>query len=218
MKLKGFTLAEVLVTIGLIGVVASLTLPAISTNIQKQQMGPALLRAAATLETANSLMMVEQDILSFKASCGTNYISQCFIPYIAPKIGAHFVPHAQIKPYKFMNSDTSINMHESKYDAYMSKNGFIYYLYNEDLANNADNYGMFVDVNGNKGPNTVGKDTFYLGMYFSDGGKLDFTGSDTAKYDNGFWHTRCNSRSVDNLGMDCAGSILDNNGKVIYPW
>ena len=36
---KGFTLAEVLITLGIIGVVAALTLPSLITNYRKKQTG-----------------------------------------------------------------------------------------------------------------------------------------------------------------------------------
>ena len=36
MKNKAFTLAEVLITLGIIGVVAAMTLPAVITNVQKK--------------------------------------------------------------------------------------------------------------------------------------------------------------------------------------
>ena len=37
MKKTGFTLAEVLITLSIIGVVAMMTLPALMTNVQEQQ-------------------------------------------------------------------------------------------------------------------------------------------------------------------------------------
>ena len=35
---KGFTLAEVLITIGILGVIAAVTLPALNTNLSKSQL------------------------------------------------------------------------------------------------------------------------------------------------------------------------------------
>ncbi|MFQ8625733.1 MAG: type II secretion system protein [Candidatus Gastranaerophilaceae bacterium] len=40
--LRGFTLAEVLITLGIIGVVAALTLPAVITNTQNKERQEAL--------------------------------------------------------------------------------------------------------------------------------------------------------------------------------
>lgn len=49
MKKNGFTLAEVLITLAIIGVVASLTLPSLMTNTQEQQSVTAFKKAMNTL-------------------------------------------------------------------------------------------------------------------------------------------------------------------------
>lgn len=49
MKISGFTLAEVLITLGIIGVVAALTLPVVVTKIAKRD-------ATARLKKFNSMM------------------------------------------------------------------------------------------------------------------------------------------------------------------
>ena len=46
MKKNGFTLAEVLITLAIIGVVATLTLPALMTNTAEQQAKTALKKGA----------------------------------------------------------------------------------------------------------------------------------------------------------------------------
>ena len=56
---NGFTLAEVLITLGIIGVVASVTLPSLSIDVEKRKVGPALAKAIGTLENANNLALVE---------------------------------------------------------------------------------------------------------------------------------------------------------------
>ncbi len=52
MKKKGFTLAEVLITLAIIGVVATLTLPALMTNTGEQQAKTALKKGINTLTEA----------------------------------------------------------------------------------------------------------------------------------------------------------------------
>ncbi len=52
--LKAFTLAEVLITLGIVGVVATLTLPALTHSVMEQQTAAALSKAIKTLETANA--------------------------------------------------------------------------------------------------------------------------------------------------------------------
>lgn len=55
--MSAFTLAEVLIALAIIGVIASVTLPALNANVQKQQVGPALAKAINTLENANRLLL-----------------------------------------------------------------------------------------------------------------------------------------------------------------
>ena len=52
MKKNGFTLAEVLITLAIIGVVATMTLPALMTNTQEQQAKTGLRKAINTLTEA----------------------------------------------------------------------------------------------------------------------------------------------------------------------
>lgn len=55
MKKNGFTLAEVLITLAIIGVVAVLTLPALNSNTQEQQARTALKKMSNTLSQAASM-------------------------------------------------------------------------------------------------------------------------------------------------------------------
>ena len=50
---KGFTLAEVLITLAIIGVVAALTIPSLVTRVQKANIGPTLAKVVNTLENVN---------------------------------------------------------------------------------------------------------------------------------------------------------------------
>ena len=55
MKKNGFTLAEVLITLTIIGVIATMTLPALMTNTQEQQAKAALKKGINTLTEAAQL-------------------------------------------------------------------------------------------------------------------------------------------------------------------
>lgn len=52
---KGFTLAEVLITLGIIGVVAAMTTPALMTNYQKRSFVSKLQKAISTINQAYML-------------------------------------------------------------------------------------------------------------------------------------------------------------------
>ena len=59
-KLLGFTLAEVLVTLGIIGVVAALTVPMLGTNAKRQGMATTLRSTVTDLETAFGNAIADQ--------------------------------------------------------------------------------------------------------------------------------------------------------------
>ena len=52
MKLKGFTLAEVLITLAIIGIVAALTIPSVISNYQQQEFKTGLKKAVSVLNEA----------------------------------------------------------------------------------------------------------------------------------------------------------------------
>ena len=57
MTKKGFTLAEVLVTLGIIGIVAALTMPTLGRSASRAKIGPELSTAISTLENATQQFM-----------------------------------------------------------------------------------------------------------------------------------------------------------------
>lgn len=57
MKKYGFTLAEVLITLGIIGVIATLTMPALNVNVSKSKIGPTLAKAVNSFEQANLALL-----------------------------------------------------------------------------------------------------------------------------------------------------------------
>lgn len=213
-KIKnGFTLAEVLVTLTLIGVVATLTLPALLTNVQKQEAGPALLRSIATLDTANVMMINEQDAYSFSELCGSNYATNCFEPFIMRKLGAIKDTTSIDYKHSFVSgSDLGIA------DRYITKNGFAFTFATNQAATKTT---VSIDTNGIKGPNVVGKDLFRATIYHDDEGRLYAVGSkadpDVVAGTSNSWTSTCNSSTITD-DFACAGSIIDNGGRVVYKW
>ncbi len=248
MKHKGFTLVEVLVVFMVLGIIAVLTLPAIMSNIQKHQVGPALTKAMATLETAHALMANEHEMDNISDGCNMNshgsdfssngiasgslyggrqYINNCFEPNIMKMIGS--TKETVDATYdKYNNSGVAINAN-SRYYKYTAKNGVTYIFFEGSVT--SGKHAMlpfYIDINGiNKKPNVMGKDLFravidlegagaiapYGGKYWSD---LNW-GYDNTSFT---WGRTCNRETPMNrlTGDTCAGSVIDNGGKVIYPW
>lgn len=227
MKLKGFTIAEVLITMTLIGVIATLTLPALMTDVQRQQAGPAFMKAFGILDTANALLIDENDWYNFRSCSGNGDYSNCFSSFVARKLSATSVTAPAYNG--FYGGELNLAG-----DAWLSKNGFIYYLASEspeggnegnggaegnEGAENEDYYDLYIDVNGLKGPNILGKDLFHVvvdvndGNVFAKGSNLDPTSGDGTR-----WTDLCPASGVaeGHNGDACAGAITDNNGRVPY--
>ena len=60
MKKNGFTLAEVLITLGIIGVVAVLTAPVLLNNTGSAQIGPKLAKAVSSIEVATDQLLMDE--------------------------------------------------------------------------------------------------------------------------------------------------------------
>lgn len=58
---KGFTLAEVLITLGIIGIVAAITLPTLMTNYKKKATATRVKKAYAEVLQAIKLSEVDND-------------------------------------------------------------------------------------------------------------------------------------------------------------
>ena len=72
---KRFTLAEVLITLAIIGVIATFTLPTLNTNIIGSEAGPKLMKAVSVLEQANRQLLADKNVsrLSLTDTRTTNY-------------------------------------------------------------------------------------------------------------------------------------------------
>ena len=68
MKKHGFTLAEVLITLGIIGVVAALSAPSLVLNSRDQANGAKLAVAVSTLENAFSAAMAQEGVNDLRRS------------------------------------------------------------------------------------------------------------------------------------------------------
>ena len=86
-KLKrAFTLAEVLITLGVIGVVAALTMPTLIANYQKKAQYTQFMKAYNTLQTAIDLSTADNgDISSWSYGSNDNERAAAFKKYLGKK-------------------------------------------------------------------------------------------------------------------------------------
>jgi prepilin-type N-terminal cleavage/methylation domain-containing protein len=169
-RVSGFTLAEVLITLAIIGVIASLTIPAMIQNIQDAQFKIAWKKAYSDISHAAYLYTANNGG-TFK---GTGSFYQKINPYLeiiktcSATVGDCF-------PWHTYYLDGSIYLTSTNYDTAILNNG-VSLLVGEESTDCTANYGshvpscvhLFVDINGTKGPNTIGKDVNSL-MILDDG-------------------------------------------------
>jgi prepilin-type N-terminal cleavage/methylation domain-containing protein len=175
-KFSGFTLAEVLITLLIIGVVSSLVIPAIINDTQKAELRTAAKKEFAIAQTVYNLAATEngsgfsnffwgtssytkfnaiKEKMNVVKSCdyGTNTFGNCWA-----KDGVGMPGYNNINIAKFDNSSTAQGTNAS----FVAGDGSFWMLYCYTATTGYDR--IAVDVNGNKGPNDWGEDVFIFLM------------------------------------------------------
>lgn len=241
---KGFTLAEVLITLGIIGVVAALTFPNLIANYKKHSTVEELKSAYSILSQAiESSKKDHEDISYWNFSLGTDaFVNEYLAQYLKLKnLGTYHSPSTPGYDYFFYylgNStydvtNQSVVLHSTaKANIYSLPNGMLVTI--AVYKSHTFNIGtcvIRVDINGTTKPNMLGKDVF--------------TFSFTEKYpkltpgvSNQFAHYKytaeellrdsvtggCNSSSSANWGTapgDACSVVIMRDGWKIrkeYPW
>ena len=76
MKFKGFTLAEVLITLAIIGIVAALTIPSVISNYQQQEFKTGLKKAVSVLNEAIQINIAQDGETPYENSNLFNYLQR----------------------------------------------------------------------------------------------------------------------------------------------
>ncbi len=206
-RLFGFTLAEVLITLGIIGVVAALTLPSVIQNYQKKVTVERLKKSYSTLAQAVQMSVKDNDEVetwSFLLPA-QDFMNKYILPYIKDI-------SARERPY--------IDGCESK--EYILGDGTIIYA---RISGGAATYeqGRFVqltvDINGDTRPNIVGKDIFnyYIfqkkyGFYNGGVGDIAVNIPKGGLYPDGYGYSRDTMLNGGWRGCNKRGEKMSNNG------
>ena len=225
-----FTLAEVLITLGIIGVVAAMTMPNLITAKQEK----------ATISTikknysifANALLMAQNDNGELytwgitKDADGLNLVSSNLKPYLkiiedcgvgeksdcAPGDNGKFKDLTGRKRTEdFSSSDYySFRLNDGTAVAIQLKTKA------ECISSESSCMNFYIDTNGKKYPNTLGKDIFYFAGYGN--GKLRAAGIDHSPSETGWaaregWFTTAWAMYKENLDYLRCPDKLEWNGK-----
>jgi len=220
---KGFTLAEVLVTLGIIGVISALTIPNVIKNYQKRQTVVQLKQAYSILANAVALSIDKNgptdtwfynDAPEDGGSWGNN-AKNFYFTYLEEflQVGQHCgIKHTETRKGAckeiFAKGDTCTY-------SVILKNGLGLSVRGDASTSSME---IQLDVNGAKGPNRAGRDGFIFYINKKEGFvpmKHDLYGmkpcTRTLKNPNGYegWS-----------GWGCAYVIMQNGWKMPedYPW
>lgn len=215
-KSLAFTLAEVLITLAIIGVVAALTIPSLVQKYREKQTIAVLSETQAILTQAIELAEEEygdipgwDNISKIKthedAAKSATILAERIKPYL--KISAdcgmydEYAKCFPLTPYKYLNNSLlSISYAAEPYKYKLSLlNGVSITL---QMIQNTYNMQINVDINGVSKPNYYGKDLF-LFQYNSDSKSLLPMGAPNTLYP-------LSTCSLDNTGAGCAYYVLKN--------
>ncbi len=236
---RGFTLAEVLITLGIIGVVATVTMPTLIKNYQKHETVNRLKETYSILYQAIRMSETENGLLETweipNAGWGANtytYGKTFFEQYL--------------KPYIKVAKECKYKSNECWADEYIWSNGVADNSYFPASQNST--YGMvlangsvigfwprgsfceiYVDLNGKKGPNKTDKDAFdiIIAKTSRNDSRGNFDRSGVYMYGQGRSRTEltsgsygCSKTATSNAGTYCSGLIMHDGWKIApdYPW
>jgi prepilin-type N-terminal cleavage/methylation domain-containing protein len=155
---KAFTLAETLITIGIIGIVAALTIPNLIVNYQKRQTVIQLRKVYTDLINAVKLSEVDNGPMegwnfpeSYNDSQTLEFLKTYYLPYFKGSKLFTIGESSYNRPVNLM-----INY------GILLNNGTLFLFF----PNISSNYiWIFADINGITGPNVVGHDIFVFDGY-----------------------------------------------------
>ncbi|MEE3349689.1 MAG: type II secretion system protein [Candidatus Gastranaerophilaceae bacterium] len=235
-----FTLAEVLITLGIIGVVAALTLPTLIANYQKRVYVNQLKKTYSILNQGFLKMRADDgvDLLSETSAYSKLAVFNGYMMSDAP-IDTPFYDELKkyfnivsIETFKQSNNYFYYDLNGYKYPPYVGnviflndgtliqEHGFFSYdFYHGGITKGIAGY-LVVDINGVKNPNTIGRDIFIFlignnGVVYprgSHGGsEIDTMGSSADQY---YWRTTTKSDYScrgNSRGHGCAARVLEED-------
>jgi len=156
---SGFTLAEVLITLVIIGVIAAMTIPTLINNLQKNELRSQFKKAVSVTSQAVQKMKTDYGDIIYDVNVDS-----------APDFRSRFIKYFSVickdncvNVSKYINR-AGVSDHEftnQMQNCFTVQDGMIFCFYKGGVS-----HAMYIDVdiNGDKGPNRWGYDffTFYI--------------------------------------------------------
>lgn len=237
--LPAFTLAEVLITLTIIGVIAALTIPALINNYQKQTYVTQLKKAYSQINEALKLLSIDKDCTDdlkctglFDTTTTNTTLGDELVKYLkiyknCQALANQDCQAANTNP-NYDGSDVNIyHLNEWGYYSFITADGASFLVFNlrqncsDSVAVSTLGYAsqycgfIYVDVNGpQKGPNYMGRDTFSFFITNGKGALLyPARGMDDS---NNWWKTNNGCSPLNKEGVACTARIIEENWQMNY--
>lgn len=206
---NGFSLAEMLITLAIIGVVATITMPALQVNTQKAQVIPALKKAVNTLETVNQQIIHDYEVRALRSVLEDDWSNydELLKNYLvgSTRAGANY----------FFNTE---NGGIGANTAIVGKDSIAFFVYNGAEIDGRTYRQVAVDTNGVKAPNRFGKDVFIVYVDSIDGSVTPKGSTSLATQDQSNWTNKCANDSEPVDPQYCFGAIVENGWEIRYKY
>lgn len=239
MRKNGFTLAEVLITLGIIGTIAALTFPALHSNTSDQVNVARLSTEISNLENAFATMLIQEDEDSlentnFGGGFEANSISQ-YLKVSGTYDNLESAGYSSDQPFRTLGGE-SLELPGVTRVATLKDGGVAIFNHSQDLEHSEDRLSsgsstgvkageVYIDVNGPSQPNRAGRDLF--AFVLGGDGVLYPYGSQTASLlldtngkasNNTFENSSaaCTYRCTDTGGFGCTAKLIQDGYKIKY--
>ncbi len=237
MKLKAFTMAEVLITLGILGVVIAMTLPALIGHYQKKVTVEKLKTIYSKLSEVIKISETDNGVVN---SWDYTLSSDEFVKiYLAPYI-KNFKINNSVWNFRSLNKATwggeDGSLNTTEYAKFSLANGTLVAV-RTSAMDNGTSIIIYADTNGLTGPNVIGHDIFRMSITKTYGFTLGADRSD----ENSQWsqnsetnknrsyllsadYGTCNLNATDQFGYSagdgCSLLIILDGWKISddYPW
>jgi prepilin-type N-terminal cleavage/methylation domain-containing protein len=234
-KKAAFTLAEVLITLAIVGVVAAMTIPTLISKCQKVVWAKQAQKEYATWTQAFKRILAEnnttslsetevwskihQDVFSSVSSLEEDFFTELgkYVKFSIINLGTYDPEYYIVLPNGARTRYFFYNEAESKSDAVCEEIKAL----GGSMCNEIGY--LDIDINGDKGPNEGGRDNFIF--YISDEGNLyPYGGKDYALYyrqtdlstNTKYWKNRFTGNHAKIIDTNRTGQLMDEGWKMNY--
>ena len=223
MKKNAFTLAEVLITLGIIGVVAALTMPSLIAKYEKIRTVTQLKKAYSIINQAVKLSEIDNGPMedwepeSYAGGLARPYIDKYWAPYLKViKTCNNYTEcgYTAQHPYVWANGQPSgVTAVSTAFRLPLITTDGLMYIIGVAGGTGTLSNDIFIDLNGSRPPNKYGRDFFHFV-------RVPGKGVLPAGWDLSESEINSNCSKTTDRGLYCAAKIMQDGWEIKddYSW